>query len=408
MFELVSTSTTEPTAPKERYYTPLGEWQVGSDMCVGRPLSEVAEPYFAAQTAEHYDLVAGLAEQLNETATPAFLDCKSPTRITPVPIATHQEYDHIGLSLAQYRTQDVSLGRISLYCNWPKDSNQRDAGRTIDVIRAFQDRYPELPVAYCMRKLKRPQPIGTLRKTAWDVPLFDQRKSRRTDDILMHNHDADITKSNRGHYRLMDAEFRAPALFPITALFPRLRHQRLRGGHLPNMDTVSAWQDWHQTRIGGYFEMGCGISARGYMAAGGINPDLRSGEVIDLIKRMHQGSSARHLSARAVPAARLETSARRLYEKLAIEIPPEDFWDDDFGAFDLYRTQSPDGITDISPEVRDAFIGKIITCRKNALKRVILEEGEKMGLRVDAKFDRWERIMHLAKVILGGNPEIKR
>ncbi|HSX07355.1 MAG TPA: hypothetical protein VLG11_00495 [Candidatus Saccharimonadales bacterium] len=408
MFELVRTAEVVPEVPREVYVTPQGEWQIGSDMRMGRPFREVAEPYFAAQTAEHYDLVADLAEQMRETATPAFLDCKSPTKITPVPVGAHQEYDHIGRSLAQYRTQDVPVGRISLYCNWPKDANQHDASRTIDVIRAFQDKYPDLPVAYCMRMLKHPPTIGEARKTAHDASLFDERQSMRTDDILVFNHDGDITKLNSGHYRLMDTAFRRPAPVPTTLVFPRLRHQRLPGGHLPNMDSVIAWDDWYVTRMGCYYEMGCGVSARGSMAAGGIKPELRRGEILDLIATMHQGKRSGHISAKAVPGAYIETAARHLYALLGAYVSPINFWKGNLSATDVYRVQSPYDVVDIPYSIRDTFIEEIVYAHEGVLKRVILEEGDKMGLRDDARFDRWERIMHLAKVAFGGEPNIKR
>jgi hypothetical protein len=383
------------------FVTERGPWEVANNMLLDQPFSEVAVRYFDAQEPGYMPAIDALAEQVYAQATPAFLANKGAPVLIPIPVAAHHEQGYIGRTLRQYAPQSWKSYHTQLYCNWPKGTDSKRVDATLEAVTTFQSENPDVPVAYFAEEVEPGTPIGRLSKTNWDVGLAALQGSSRMDDVLVLSHNADITKLNIGHIGNMYQAFVAPSELPITLVWPVLTRAR-SNGILPNMDSVIAWNDFQMIVSGNHFELGAGISARAYMAAGGYQTHLKQAESLDLIRRIHQGAYGPHPGIRTAPDARIVTSARREYYKLEQLKSPDYFWDEEFGTEEGYRTMGVEEFHDLPASMRDSMIHDIAFIGHFAVFDRLVNKGVQQGLLPEHALARARRLLRNVVQNLGG------
>jgi len=396
----------------ERFAGIAGDWELAALMRIGRPLAEVAEPYYdeayADGTAWRADVLVPAAMMLRHDATPAFQAVEQPEVIVAMPVAAHQEQYTIVKALEQYhRQREAPPHQIVLFCNWPAGVGEAASDATIRNIHRYMDDHPDVPIGMFSAELDCQVTIGALRRLLWDTALFTVQLSKRTDDIIMLNHDADLTYLSPTHLRDMHRALRwSPGQSLTTMAHPRHRHER-NPAVLPNMDIVNAWFDLRNQLARSYYEMGVGLSARAYMAAGGFDEEKREGEMLDLVARIHEGQHLGHAGQRRVRSAQLSSSARRLYHSLADDRTIYDLWRGDFSVNDPYRSELPHQLTDIDAETRDSYIAALAIEGTRSIFQVFVERSRTLaGTPDQPDYMHWARALRMLRVtqrILGGS-----
>lgn len=340
-------------------------------------------------------------------STPSYHHNTEPDVMALMLVAAHEEMDFLGQALEQYAAQEgAPSSRILLYLNWPPGKeHEHKVAHTAWLAREFIRKNPQVPLAFFGTPLPSEAPISSRRKLLWDVALYDIRSSQRTDDVLLLNHDADITYLDPHHFASMRAAFDKRAREPAMAVYPYTHHQT-SNGLLPNLDAVVSWYDFENSYFRLPFEAGSGVSARAYMSANGFDVN-NIGEFHSLVDSFYPEGV--RFGQVHVPHAEVRHSARRLYNKLLDGYPTEDFWthDEGFSDRERYRTLSTSDIRDL-PLVEAAYHIRRIICHgpNNFFGAVALDAALEQG-SVSAGLAHARRVMHAGRILLGGGDTIR-
>lgn len=345
---------------------PATSQELRERLALGTPFNEACDEYFRhTSTSGYMDMVGSLYFDAMDNGTPAYEEGEdSASILVPNMVAAHQEYGHIGRTLAQYipEARGKYPRRIMLFCNWPKSADKHRVSQTLEIVTDFQKAHPEVPLSYCARDLSAGTAIGTILKMTVDTTLLGVRHSQRRDDVMIVSHGADIVSLSPNHFDTMYDRFWVPSDVPMIAVKPRVLRER-SGGKYPNLDVVMKWSDLNSQRMQAALELGVGMSARGYMMANGPEPARKLGELHDLLYRIAPQDQKYLRMPILVKGAQLVTSARREWAHVAAGGSPQDFWEAGMEMTEHYRDCVPE--SDIGKEARDKAIMKIV-CGKGA------------------------------------------
>jgi hypothetical protein len=386
---------------------------MGERIASGVPLGEEVVEYFGTMPLGYQQSLHNAAITVRRNATPAFVEQFDAPMVVAIPIDAEREQPaYITRTLRQYANQvDPPPYRVVLFANYDEeDGDYRPVRKARNAIARFLAENPHVPVSYFEAERPEDATIGGIRKLVSDVAIMPFVASKSPKDALLINHDIDTHSLHPLYLRRMWEAFNRPDRL-TTTINSEVRHARsLEWGRArqPNMDMVNAWQDFSVMASGRYYDLGNGVSVRGYCAARGYNPQRLQAETFDVIGRIHEGYTARHRGIYRVPGAYLYTSPRRLNTKqfyTAGEI--QEFWvpgDMTEPSSTDYRDGPVFTLPDILPVWRDWYIRSftrgLVTAMAFHIRYQHPEHNRSEALA------RARRRMRMAHVAIGGPEDL--
>lgn len=276
-----------------------------------------------------------------------------------IPVAAHQEAPTIANAVRQYAQQETdSPFSVLMYLNAPNKAPDQAIEATLEEIEKAKAAWPELDLRVSEVDRFDEITIGEIRRSLWDAAVLLSHYEGRFDDpsadVIGINNDIDVHRLSPRYVRyIQEYVQRRQAKYdeinessaPMTPMTTLIKHAT--DPTRPNLSKAIFWKDfaYRQIRNSESYEAGIVIPFSHYVAAGGFDPALKLHETQPLIK---------DLKLRMIRRTILETSPRRLVDRLQANALSDVWAKGSFGASDQCRTQT--GVKDITHERKEELI----------------------------------------------------
>lgn len=307
------------------------------------PITQVIEGYLDADSVRpRIPELTPLAGQITENRTPGTdgLDLEG---ITAVPVAAHQDADHVWHTLQGHvdslGTDSNPRTQVLLSLNAPTTARLHPISETLDAVRTFAEENPDFPLSHYYTRYTEGTPIGTVRGDLADAGLLWATRMSgliapdRPDLGLIIN-DIDERSRQVGYESAMLDTLAIPGTLAVRGLVA------YEPSEFENVDKLIEWYNIPIRAGAATCEANYAMSVRNTFVPGGGYDRTKAGEESTTVVANSPGYQTMAEPVKTAPENSLITlSNRHLLEEALQGTPPWDI-DMDLGVESLsYRSK---------------------------------------------------------------------